>query len=57
VSSQSMSPEERLHHLEGHYAFAGYDPISDGSGDRPDRVGHLSKRGDPAFCDSFYCMG
>lgn len=39
------------------WAFAGYDPIADGSGDRPDRVGQLSKRGDPAFRDALYQMG
>jgi len=39
------------------WAFAGYDPISDGSGDRPERVGHLSKHGDPAFRDALYQMG
>ncbi len=39
------------------WAFAGYDPITDGSGDHPDRVGHLSKHGDPAFRDALYQMG
>jgi len=39
------------------WAFAGFDPIADGSGDRPERVGHLSKRGDPAFRDALYQMG
>jgi len=38
------------------WAFAGFDPITDGSGDRPDRVGRLSKRGDPAFRDGMYLM-
>lgn len=39
------------------WAFAGLDPITDGSGDRPDRVGHVSKHGDPAFRDSLFQMG
>jgi len=39
------------------WSFAGYDPIADGSGDSPDRVGHLSKRGDPAFRGALYQMG
>ena len=39
------------------WAFAGFDPIADGSGDRPERAGHLSKRGDPAFRNALYQMG
>ncbi|RMF26431.1 MAG: IS110 family transposase [Chloroflexi bacterium] len=39
------------------WAFAGFDPIADGSGDHPHRVGHLSKRGDPAFRNALYQMG
>ena len=39
------------------WAFAGFDPIADGSGDRPDRSGHLSKHGDPALRDGLYRMG
>ena len=39
------------------WAFAGFDPIQDGSGDRPERTGHLSKHGDPAFRDALYQMG
>jgi transposase len=39
------------------WAFAGFDPIADGSGDHPDRVGHLSKRGGPTFRDTMYRMG
>jgi hypothetical protein len=39
------------------WAFAGFDPVTDGSGDNPDRVGHVSKRGDPAFRNTLYQMG
>jgi len=39
------------------WSFVGYDPIQDGSGDRPDRVGHISKHGDPPFRDSLFQMG
>jgi transposase len=39
------------------WAFAGYDTIADGSGDKPERVGHISKHGDPAFRDALYQMG
>ncbi len=39
------------------WAFMGFDPVADGSGDHPDRVGHLSKRGDPAARDILYQMG
>jgi transposase len=38
-------------------ALAGWDPITDGSGDKPDRVGHISKHGDPAFRNTLYQMG
>jgi transposase len=39
------------------WSFLGFDPISDGSGDKPERVGHLSKHGDPAFRDTLFQMG
>ena len=39
------------------WAFAGFDPLTDGTGDRPERIGHLSKHGDPAFRDRLYQMG
>jgi transposase len=39
------------------WAFAGFDPVTSGSGDHPERVGHLSKHGDPAFRDALYQMG
>ena len=48
---------KRFHRAAEVWAFAGYDPVTDGSGDKPDRVGHLSKRGDPAFRDALYQMG
>jgi transposase len=47
----------RFSHAGQVWAFAGFDPIQDGSGDRPERAGHLSKRGDPAFRDALYQMG
>lgn len=47
----------RFHRDAEVWAFAGFDPIQDGSGDRPERIGHLSKRGDPAFRDALYQMG
>jgi transposase len=39
------------------WAFAGYDPVTDGTGDHPDRVGHLAKHGDPAFREALFLMG
>jgi transposase len=39
------------------WAFAGFDPIADGSGDRPDRTGRISKRGDSAMRDTLFLMG
>jgi transposase len=47
----------RFHRAAEVWAFAGFDPLTDGSGDSPDRVGHISKRGDPAFRDALYQMG
>jgi transposase len=47
----------RFHRAAEIWAFAGFDPITDGSGDAPDRVGHISRRGDPAFRDALYQMG
>ena len=47
----------RFHRDAEVWALAGYDPISDGSGDHPDRVGHLSKHGDPAFRNALFQMG
>lgn len=38
------------------WAFIGYDPITDGSGDRPERIGHISKHGDPAGRDTLFLM-
>jgi transposase len=46
----------RFLHAGQVWAFAGFDPLQDGSGDRPERVGHLSKHGDPAFRDALYMM-
>ena len=39
------------------WAFVGYDPITDGTGDRPERIGHISKHGDPAGRDRLFQMG
>lgn len=47
---------QRFLHAGQVWSFAGFDPIQDGSGDRPERVGHLSKHGDPAFRDALYLM-
>ena len=47
----------RFHRAAEVWALAGFDPITDGSGDKPDRVGHISKHGDPAFRDALYQMG
>ena len=46
----------RFQHPAQVWAFAGYDPISDGTGDRPERIGRLSKHGDPAFRDALFQM-
>jgi transposase len=48
---------QRFYRAAEVWAFAGFDPLQDGSGDRPDRIGRLSKRGDPAFRDALYQMG
>jgi len=47
----------RFHRAAQVWALAGFDPITDGSGDKPDRVGHISKHGNPAFRDALYQMG
>jgi hypothetical protein len=47
----------RFHRPAEVWALAGFDPVTDGSGDAPDRVGHISKHGDPAFRDALYQMG
>jgi transposase len=52
-----MGSNNRFHRAAEVWAFTGFDPIADGSGDKPDRVGHLSKHGDPAFRDALYQMG
>jgi hypothetical protein len=39
------------------WAFVGYDPVTDGTGDRPERIGHISKHGDPAGRDRLFQMG
>lgn len=38
------------------WTFAGFDPITDASGDAR-RVGHISKRGDPDLRDTLYLIG
>ena len=38
------------------WAFAGFDPVRTQSGDSR-RVGHISKRGDPAFRNTLYLIG
>ncbi len=38
------------------WAFAGFDPVYEQSGDSA-WVGHLSKRGDPAFRDTLFLIG
>jgi transposase len=53
----SLGSAHRFHRAAEVWAFAGFDPLTDGSGDAPDRVGHISKRGDPAFRDALYQMG
>jgi len=47
----------RFHRAAEVWAFAGFDPIADGSGDHPHRVGHISKHSDPAFRDTMFQMG
>lgn len=39
------------------WALAGFDPTFDGSGDRPHRVGQISRYGDPQFRNTLYQMG
>jgi hypothetical protein len=52
-----LGSAQRFHRDAEVWAFAGFDPITDGSGDSPDRIGHISKHGDPAFRDALYQMG
>src|SRR5512143_272969 len=47
---------ERFASADHRWAFAGVDPVYQQSGDRR-WVGHLSKRGDPAFRDTLYLIG
>lgn len=68
VSVPGMSPYHAARYLAGlgdparfpsaeHiWAFAGFDPILLQSGDTR-RLGHISKRGDPAFRDTLYRIG
>ena len=52
-----LGSHTRFHRAAEVWAFFGFDPIADGSGDKPERVGHLSKHGDPAARDALYQMG
>jgi len=52
-----LGSPSRFHRAAEVWAFVGFDPIADGSGDKPERVGHLSKHGDPAARDTLYQMG
>jgi len=47
---------ERFASADHLWAFAGFDPVYQQSGDSR-WVGHLSKRGDPAFRDTLYLIG
>ncbi len=47
---------ERFASADQLWAFAGFDPVYQQSGDSR-WVGHLSKRGDPAFRDTLYLIG
>jgi hypothetical protein len=47
----------RFHRASEVWSLAGFDPITDGSGDKPDRIGHISKRGNSASRDALYQMG
>ncbi len=47
----------RLHRAAEVWSLVGFDPITDGSGDDPNRIGRISKRGDPAARDALYQMG
>jgi transposase len=51
-----LGSAQRFLHAGQVWSFAGFDPIQDGSGDRPERIGHISKHGDPAFRDALYLM-
>ena len=53
----ALGSPQRFQRAAEIWAFAGFDPITDGSGDKPERVGRLSKHGDPAFRDALYQMG
>jgi transposase len=53
----ALGSPSRFHRAAEVWAFIGFDPIADGSGDQPERVGRLSKHGDPAARDTLYRMG
>jgi hypothetical protein len=52
-----LGSAERFHRAAEVWALIGYDPLTDGTGDRPERIGHLSRHGDPAGRDRLYQMG
>lgn len=53
----SIGSLNRFHRSAEVWASAGFDPITDGSGDHPDRVGHISKHSDPALQHTMFQMG
>lgn len=52
-----LGSDDRFRRAAEVWAFLGYDPITDGTGDRPERIGHISKHGNPAGRDRLYQMG
>lgn len=48
---------DRFRHAGQVWALAGFEPQLAGSGDYPDRVGCISKQGDPLFRDTLFQMG
>jgi hypothetical protein len=47
----------RLRRASEVWSLSGFDPLTDGSGDAPDRIGRISRRGDPASRNTLYQMG
>jgi hypothetical protein len=52
-----LGSASRLRRASEVWSLIGFDPLTDGSGDAPDRIGHISKRGDPSSRDALYQMG
>jgi transposase len=51
-----LGHHQRFHHPKEIWAFAGFDIVSEQSGDFR-RIGHITKKGDPGLRDTLYLIG